>query len=154
MATKKDRMTIHHLDGVAVLDLGNMDIWDGADLALLRETLSRLVERDGCRSIGIDIRHVKYIPSGFFGMLYDWHDHGVAVRLYTPQPNVENMLWFRQFFNHLSNGCYLLHSEPKTDPVPTAKPAWNNGNHEEQSTNNAVCSAENKAPSVAAADRN
>ena len=108
MATKKNRMTIHHLNGVTVLDLGNMDIWDGADLALLRETLNRLVEGDRCRSVGVNMQHVKYIPSGFFGMLYDWHDHGVAIRLYTPQPNVENMLWFRQFFNQFPDDAACL----------------------------------------------
>ena len=154
MATKKNRMTIHHLDGVTVLDLGNMDIWDGADLALLRETFNRLAEGERCRSIGIDMRHVKYIPSGFFGMLYDWHDQGIAIRLYSPQPNVENMLWFRQFFNHLSDGRYLLQSEPKTALVPTGQPPWNNENREGEDTNSAKWTADPNAHSVASADQN
>jgi len=154
MATKKNRMTIHHLDGVTVLDLGNMDIWDGADLALLRETLNRLVEDSQCRSVGIDMQYVKYIPSGFFGMLYDWHDQGVAIRLYSPQPNVANMLWFRQFFNHLNDGCHLLHSEPKVDPMSTAQSAWSNGNHDGESASQENWSGDPNAHSVAAADRN
>ena len=89
----------HDWDGFGVLDLGEIEIWDGADLALLRETLTQLVEKKNSRSIGVNMRFVKYIPSGFFGMLYDWHEKGVAVRLYAPQPNVEMMLWFRQFFD-------------------------------------------------------
>jgi hypothetical protein len=38
---------------------------------------------------------------------------GVAIRLFTPQPRVANMLWFRQFFAEQSKGAYLLQSEPK-----------------------------------------
>jgi hypothetical protein len=53
------------------------------------------------------------VASGFFGMLFDWHELGVAIRLYTPQPRVANMLWFRQFFNSDTPGAYLLQSEPK-----------------------------------------
>ena len=100
-------------DGFTVLNLGDMEIWDGADMALLRESLARLIRAQRHRSIGIEMSHVKYIPSGFFGMLFDWHELGVAIRLYTPQPRVANMLWFRQFFGEESNGAYLLQSEPK-----------------------------------------
>ena len=50
------------------------------------------------RRIGIDMSHVKYIPSGFFGMLFDWYETGVQIRLYSPQPNVRRMIWFNQFF--------------------------------------------------------
>jgi anti-anti-sigma regulatory factor len=113
MGSRKDRMKIREEDGVTILDLGPVEIWDGADLALLRDTFTRhLASRRG-RSLGIDMSSVKYVPSGFFGMLFDWHERGVAIRLYSPQPRVANMLWFRQFFDHETNGSYLLQSEPK-----------------------------------------
>jgi len=127
MVAKKQRMTIHKRDGVSVLDLGEMDIWDGADLALLRETLFNLIEIDGSRSIGVDMLHVKYIPSGFFGMLYDWHDKGIAISLYTPQEHVKQMLWFRQFFNHTCDGQYVLNSDQTEPYAPATHPRWNNG---------------------------
>ena len=66
------RMLIEVQDDLLLLHVGEMDIWDGADLALLREGLFNLIEREHVRSIAIDMRFVKYIPSGFFGMLYDW----------------------------------------------------------------------------------
>lgn len=123
---KKNRMTIQDRDGVTVLDLGEMEIWDGADLALLRETLTNLIEREECRSIGVEMCWVKYIPSGFFGMLYDWHDRGVNIQVYSPLPHVQNMLWFRQFF-HLTEGeTFALHSEPKEEQVPPLNPQWSN----------------------------
>lgn len=106
-------MTLHHWNGVTVLDLGEMDIWDGADLSLLRDTLAEVITEDGCRSIGVNLRWVKYIPSGFFGMLSDWHDRGVQIYVYEPQENVARMLWFRKFFDEVEPGCFLLLNEQK-----------------------------------------
>ena len=51
---------------------------------------------------------VKYIPSGFFGMLFDWHETGVKIRLYTPQPNVRRMLWFDRFFEPINDLTFEL----------------------------------------------
>lgn len=113
MASRHDRMTIHEWDGVSVLDLGEMDIWDGADLSLLRETLFNLIVNQKSRLIGVNMLWVKYIPSGFFGMLFDWHEKGIEIFLYRPQQNVANMLWFRRFFEHQEEGRFILSSEPK-----------------------------------------
>ncbi|NQV23485.1 MAG: hypothetical protein HQ518_03865 [Rhodopirellula sp.] len=107
MARKK-RSSIDVRDGFHVVVMGEMEIWDGADLALLRETLARLAETEKRQAIGVDLRFVKYIPSGFFGMLYDYTDRGIAVRLYTPQPHIANMLWFREFFEPAGDGAFNL----------------------------------------------
>ena len=119
-------MTIHHWDGVTVLDLGEMDIWDGADLSLLRETLHRLIDVEEVRSIGVSLAHVKYIPSGFFGMLFDWHEKGVEMHLYSPQENVGRMLWFRQFFEHEGDGRYILCADPQHRIIPLNEVEWDN----------------------------
>ena len=71
MASKKN-LRLYTQCGVTVLDLGEMEIWDGADLALVRETLTRLIVGEKCRGVGVNMSYVKYIPSGFFGMLFDW----------------------------------------------------------------------------------
>ena len=97
MARKK-RHSIDERDGYHVVVMEDMEIWDGADLALLRETLAQLVDHDKQRCIGVDMTSVKYIPSGFFGMLYDYRERDIKVRLYCPQPHVALMLWFREFF--------------------------------------------------------
>ena len=56
-----------------IVDIGDMEIWDGADLSLIRDTLSRLIEKERRKSVAIQMKAVKYVPSGFF-----WH----AVRLF------------------------------------------------------------------------
>jgi hypothetical protein len=94
----KKPLRLDSRDGFTVLELGSMEIWDGADMALLRESLTRLIKGEKHGAIAIDMRYVKYIPSGFFGLLFDWFETGVRIRLYSPQPNVRKMLWFDQFF--------------------------------------------------------
>lgn len=115
MGSRKDRIALHNWNGVTVLDLGEMDIWDGADMSLLRDTLFEIIQEDGCRRVGVNLRWVKYIPSGFFGMLSDWHDRGVEIYVYRPQENVARMLWFRKFFEEVEDGCFRLLSEQKEE---------------------------------------
>ena len=121
---KKQRMKIVDHQNVAVMDLGAIEIWDGADLALLRDTLHRLVDVEKHRAIGVNMAYVKYVPSGFFGMLYDCHERGIEIFLYSPQPNVANMLWFRQFFDVDQSGGYRLHSEPKLELLADDNTDW------------------------------
>ncbi len=110
-------------DGFTVLNLGDMEIWDGADMALLRESLTRLIKAEKHRRIGIDMSHVKYIPSGFFGMLFDWYETGVQIRLYSPQPNVRRMIWFNQFFAAAAAAnCFALAPQP-SPRIPVGYPA-------------------------------
>jgi hypothetical protein len=114
------RMLIEIRDGVHLLQLGEMEIWDGADLALLRECLFRLIDGEACESIAIDMRFVKYIPSGFFGMLFDWQEKcGTRFALTPPQPNVQRMLWFRQFFKLNSIGLYEMQNDPADTLAPS-----------------------------------
>ncbi len=95
--------------GVTVVDIGDMEIWDGADLSLIRDTLHILVRREQKRTVGIEMKHVKYVPSGFFGMLFDWFDSGVTIKLFTPQSRVQDMVWFKRFVVEEAPGSYRLH---------------------------------------------
>ena len=125
MASKKrERMRLYDRDGVMVVDLGEMEIWDGADLALLRETLTLLMDTENRPSVGIEMQYVKYIPSGFFGMLCDWYEKGHRMCLYSPQPNVGRMLWFRTFFKHVGNDCFDLTFEKHNGEKPDGPLDW------------------------------
>ena len=44
------RMLIEVRDGLHLLQMGEMEIWDGADLALLREGLFRLIDGEECEA--------------------------------------------------------------------------------------------------------
>ncbi|RMG34622.1 MAG: hypothetical protein D6725_13935 [Planctomycetota bacterium] len=94
---RHDRITIHRRGPLWILDMGPRAIWDGADMALLRDTLAHVIGVQAARSIAIDMKHVIDVPSGFFGMLYQWAERGVRVGLLHPPLHVQRMLWFRQF---------------------------------------------------------
>lgn len=115
---KKQRLSVRIENEFAIVALEDMEIWDGADLALLREALTALIERDGYRAIGVDLAAVKYIPSGFFGMLFEWYEQGLRIRLDAPQQNVEQMLWFRMFFVAQGDGTFLLTDERMRNNTP------------------------------------
>lgn len=139
---KRERMRLRRRNNVTVVDLGEMEIWDGADLALLRETLTRLIDHDGCDAVGIEMAYVKYIPSGFFGMLCDWHDRGSRMCLFSPQPNVARMLWFRRFFQHTDGDCFTLNFKlHENKPVKTLDWANDTDRVHPFNSNGAVTSA-------------
>ncbi len=115
MAERKslDGLTLSDHDGAQLMNLGDMEIWDGADLSLLRDGLNHVILKERCRRVAVDMSHVKYVPSGFFGMLFDWFEKGVSIRLYAPQERVTQMLWFRQFFVAAADDWYdLSHGRP------------------------------------------
>jgi len=93
-------------DQVIIMRIGEMEIWDGADLSLVRDTLYKLIMDDGASAVGVDVTHVQHVPSGFFGMLFDWYERGVEIRLYQPRARLRQMLWFRKFFKETSAGVY------------------------------------------------
>lgn len=116
---KRQRLTIETDGPTATVGLDHIEIWDGADLALLREVLTELIHKESFRGIGVNLESVKYIPSGFFGMLYEWYEGGIDIHLHSPQPNVEQMLWFRMFFNQNANGSFSLNDEAVRNHTPT-----------------------------------
>jgi hypothetical protein len=120
MMNRKKRQRLNLItDGqLAIVALDNIEIWDGADLALLREVLTDLIERERYHSIAVDLKTVKYIPSGFFGMLYEWYENGIDIQLHSPQPNVEQMLWFRMFFRSQNAGTFFLNDEAVRHHTP------------------------------------
>lgn len=117
MAERKNThgLTVKRQRRATVIDIGEMEIWDGADLSLIRDTLNRLIVKERRRSIAIQMRTVKYVPSGFFGMLYDWFERGITVRLVAPQERVTQMLWFQRFFELEQADCYLLRESVSLD---------------------------------------
>lgn len=124
VSKRRERLQIVEQDEVTIVSIGDVEIWDGADLALLRETLTKVIEVDECKSLGVDMSSVKYIPSGFFGMLFEWYERGIHISLFSPQPNVENMLWFRLFFKHHSANRFILKDDPNRLPTPPPSSDW------------------------------
>jgi len=124
VSKRRERLQIIKEADVTIVHIGDVEIWDGADLALLRETLTKLIEVENCKSLGVDMATVKYIPSGFFGMLFEWYERGIHISLFSPQLNVENMLWFRLFFRHHSGSRFVLKDDPDRTATPPPSSGW------------------------------
>lgn len=119
------RIEVSRQEGLTVLDMGSKQIWDGSDLCLLRDTLVDLCRDGCCRAVGIEMKSVKGIPTGFFGLLHDLHiDDRVKVHLLHPQPHVCRMLWFRTFCESDSSGGFVLLRDPKPNVIPGAYHFW------------------------------
>jgi hypothetical protein len=109
-----------------IVNVGKMEIWDGEELSLIRETFRRLIVEEECRALGVEMSSVKHVPSGFFGMLCDWHDKGVCVRVFRPLSQVKQMLWFTTFFHCIGDEVHELRpslaGEPQ-EPISDCTPA-------------------------------
>jgi hypothetical protein len=108
-------VTIDSYGEFRVVNVGTMEIWDGEELSLIREAFRRLIEEEECRSMGVDMSYVKYVPSGFFGTLCDWHDKGVCIRVFGPLANVKQMLWFTTFFQGIGDNVHELRPSPANE---------------------------------------
>jgi len=110
--------TIRQQDGIPVVALSETVIWAGQEFCLLRSTLYSLVREQECESVGLDMSGVQYIPSGLFGMLFDIHELGVGVRIYSPHHRVQQMIWFRQFLDARTEDRFDFCSESRQILVP------------------------------------
>lgn len=131
MTSRRKQLQIEQRDGLPIMHLGDMDIWDGADLALLRDTLFEVIVRGDVERVGINMASVKFIQSGFFGMLIDWHERGARIFLVDPLPNVRRMLWFRHFAAPVSGGLFELTNTPQQELTAAGVGHWDDGWSEE-----------------------
>lgn len=69
-------------------------IWDGADVAGLREALKRIPNGE---SVILDMSTVLGPATGTFGALMDFVERGCTLILRQPTPAVQSMRWFTQF---------------------------------------------------------
>jgi len=97
---------VAYVEQYSVISIGDSQTWNGADLHLIRDTMRHLAKRDRCTRIGIDMRHVYQIESGFFGTLCEFVESGVAVRVYQPVECVRDYYWFREYLKEQTPGVY------------------------------------------------
>lgn len=103
----KNLATVTDLDGIAVHRMPAGIVWEGSELAIIRDSLY-VSHEAGHKRLGVSVDGVRVLPSGFFGLLCDWNDKGVEVYLFDPLPNVQAMLWFRVMFRVAGKGWRLI----------------------------------------------
>ena len=121
---RNSKVYVRQQGGVATVSLGERNIWDLADLRLLREISERLVHVRRCRDITVDMRSAQSLASGFFGLLHDLCKLGVKVTLLAPHRGVREMLWFRAFCEHVVDDCYRFVGESQSHVLHSARNQW------------------------------
>lgn len=139
ISTRSSKVYVRRQEGMATVSLGERNIWDVADMRLLRDVLERLVHVRGCRVVGIDMVGVQSLASGFFGILYDLYRQGVSVRLQSPHPCVREMLWFRAFCEPLADDWWVLVGESQGHVLHQARREWRRNAPAERRTPEEYC---------------
>lgn len=104
---RRQQRVVREENGVAIVSLGNANVWDYGDLVRLRETANAIVAA-GRRNIRVDLSHVAFLPSGFMNMLCEWTERGLQVSLLNPRSNVKEMRWFNEFTQPVSSALYRV----------------------------------------------
>ena len=110
-ARRRAQRVVGERNGIAVVSLGEANVWDFGDLVRLREVATSLIS-EGRRQIGIDLSHVGCLPSGFMNMLCEWQERGLAVYLFEPRANVREMVWFQKFTEPVSATAFRMTCSP------------------------------------------
>lgn len=94
-----------------LLTIDQSGLWTGSSLARLRDSVKQR-QKAGKKSVTVDMTYVRHLPSGFFGMLCEWQERGLNVRLYQPADEVQQLEWFWRFFEEHDDGTYHFRRSP------------------------------------------
>jgi len=92
MPIAQEFLRVYETGPVTVLGFGGQGIVDQIDLGQCRTELLELLEQHGCRVLGLDLTGVRYVPSGFLGLLASFRRQGIDVHLYNPSEDVREVL--------------------------------------------------------------
>ena len=115
-------VAIRGRDGVAVISLGDANVWDQGDLSALRAAADRLAA-SGRPRLGVDLSSVGVLPGGFMNMLCEWRERGRRVYLADPRPNVRAMLWFRKYAVPTGGGLWRINCAPPDELASDQPPS-------------------------------
>ena len=92
MPIAHDLLRVYETGPVSVLGFGGEEILDQIDLGECRTEILELLEQHNCRVLGFDLTGVRYVPSGFLGLLASFRRLGIEVHLYNPSDDVREVL--------------------------------------------------------------
>jgi hypothetical protein len=77
-----------------------ISVWDGANQSAVRDVL----QENPQKNVMIDMTGIRHLPTGTFAMFYNQAELGRNIYLYSPEPEVQRMYWFRIYARH-QQGC-------------------------------------------------
>lgn len=85
--------------------------WHNGDLAVFRDGVQHLAE-SGVSTIEFDMLAMHRLPPGFAGLLWNWRDKGLQIRLRNVEPTVQKMRWFSMTAIAAGDGFWDIVSDP------------------------------------------
>jgi anti-anti-sigma factor len=85
-------LQVYDVGPTTVVGFGGRDILDDMNVAVCRDELLVLIDRNDCKTLAVDLTGVRLMPSGLLGLLTSIRRRGIDVHLYNPSPDVREVL--------------------------------------------------------------
>lgn len=85
-------LEVYQTGPTTVVGFGGRDVLSDVNVALCRDELLELIQREQCQVVAFDLTGVRLIPSGLLGLLASLRNHNAEVHLYNPSDDVREVL--------------------------------------------------------------
>ena len=92
MPADRNALQVYQTGPTTVIGFGGSDVLDDVNIAAFRDQIVGLLEKSGCKVLGVDLTGVRLVPSGLLGMLTSIRRRKVEVHIYNPSPDVREVL--------------------------------------------------------------
>lgn len=92
MSDRQETLDVYQTGPLTVVGFGGREILDQVDLTRCRDQLIELIKAHGAETLAFDLAGVRLIPSGMLGLLASIRRQNVAVHLYNPSKDVQEVL--------------------------------------------------------------
>lgn len=85
-------LEVYRIGPTTVVGFGGRDVLDHVNVAVCREEILALINKVKCETLAFDLTGVTLLPSGLLGLLTSITRQNVAVHLYNPSEDIEEVL--------------------------------------------------------------
>jgi anti-anti-sigma factor len=87
-----DVLRVYETGPLTVVGFGGAEILDQVDLVECRKEILDLLKQHESKVLAFDLSGVRYVPSGFLGLLASLKSMGIEVHLYNPSADVREVM--------------------------------------------------------------
>ncbi len=85
-------LEVYEVGSTTVVGFGGRDVLDDVNIVACRDEIIALIEHEKCDVLAFDLTGVTLLPSGLLGLLASARQHGAAIHLYNPSPDIREVL--------------------------------------------------------------
>jgi len=96
MSTGTGILQVYRAGKQTIVGFGSLSVLDHVNVVQCRDELIELINQHNCAELGLDLTGVKVLPSGMLGVLGSMHQLGVAVVVFNPSEEDQEVLKITQ----------------------------------------------------------